>query len=149
MFLEISQNSQKNNCGRVSFLIKWSCRPQAYNFVKKRLWYRYFPMNFAKFLRTPFCRTAPDDYFWSEIKRSVYHHWSHFHLYLISIRPRILDSFNILDTTLKIGITWSFILRYIIATTSLWFPVDTGRKLNVLCTFNLRPVSTGLCVCDW
>ena len=21
-------------------------------------------------------------------------------------------------------------------------PVDTGRKLNVLCTFNLRPVST-------
>ena len=22
------------------------------------------------------------------------------------------------------------------------FPVDTGRKLNVLCTFNLRPVST-------
>ena len=24
------------------------------------------------------------------------------------------------------------------------FPVDTGRKLNVLCTFNVRPVSTGL-----
>ena len=24
------------------------------------------------------------------------------------------------------------------------FPVDTGCKLNVLCTFNLRPVSTGL-----
>ena len=24
------------------------------------------------------------------------------------------------------------------------FPVDTGRKLNVLCTFNLRPVSAGL-----
>ena len=22
-------------------------------------------------------------------------------------------------------------------------PIDTGRKLNVLCTFNLRPVSTG------
>ena len=22
-------------------------------------------------------------------------------------------------------------------------PADTGRKLNVLCTFNLRPVSTG------
>ena len=25
------------------------------------------------------------------------------------------------------------------------FPVDTGRKLNVLCTFNLRPLSTELC----
>ena len=22
-------------------------------------------------------------------------------------------------------------------------PMDTGQKLNVLCTFNLRPVSTG------
>ena len=22
-------------------------------------------------------------------------------------------------------------------------PVDTGRKVNVLCTFNLHPVSTG------
>ena len=26
----------------------------------------------------------------------------------------------------------------------LHFPVDTGRKLNVLCKFNLRPVSTVL-----
>ena len=25
-------------------------------------------------------------------------------------------------------------------------PVDTGRKLNVLCTFNLRPVSTEMTV---
>ena len=24
------------------------------------------------------------------------------------------------------------------------FPVDTGRKMNVLCSFNLRFVSTGL-----
>ena len=27
------------------------------------------------------------------------------------------------------------------------FPVDTGRKLNVHKTFNLRPVSTGLDFC--
>ena len=39
LFLEISQNSQKNTCARVSFL-------------KKRLWHRWFPMNFARFLRT-------------------------------------------------------------------------------------------------
>ena len=38
-FLEISQNSQENACTRVSFL-------------KKRLWHRLFPVNFAKFLRT-------------------------------------------------------------------------------------------------
>ena len=26
---------------------------------------------------------------------------------------------------------------------TLYYPIDTSRKLNVLCTFNLRPVSTG------
>ena len=33
---------------RVSFLIKLQA------FIKKRLWHRYFSVNFAKFLRTPF-----------------------------------------------------------------------------------------------
>ena len=39
---ELLQNSQENTCARASFLIK------------KRLWYMCFPVNFAKFLRTPF-----------------------------------------------------------------------------------------------
>ena len=42
LFLRISQNSQENTCARVSFLIK------------KRLRHRCFPVNFAKFPRTPF-----------------------------------------------------------------------------------------------
>ena len=42
VFLEISRNSQENTCGRVSFLLK------------KRLWHRCFPLNFAEFLRTSF-----------------------------------------------------------------------------------------------
>ena len=42
VFLEMSQNSQENTCARVSFLLK------------NRLWHRSFPVNFAKFLRTPF-----------------------------------------------------------------------------------------------
>ena len=42
MFLEISQNLQENTCARVSF------------FIKKRLLHKCFPVNFAKFLRTPF-----------------------------------------------------------------------------------------------
>ena len=44
MFLKISQNSQKNTCARVSFLIKlqaWGLR-------------RCFPVNSAKFSRKPF-----------------------------------------------------------------------------------------------
>ena len=42
VFSELLQNSQENTCARASFLIK------------KRLWYRCFPVNFAKFIRTPF-----------------------------------------------------------------------------------------------
>ena len=52
MPLVISQNSQKSTCATVSFLIK--LQPQACNFIKKRLWQRCFPVNFAKFLRAPF-----------------------------------------------------------------------------------------------
>ena len=51
VFLEIWQNSKENTCVRVSFLI--SCRRPA-TWLKKRLWHRCFPVNFAKFLRTPF-----------------------------------------------------------------------------------------------
>ena len=32
---------------------------------KKRLWHRCFPVNFTKFLRTPFYRTPLDDWFCS------------------------------------------------------------------------------------
>ena len=34
--------------------------------LKKRLWHRCFPVNFAKVLRTPFYRTPRDDCFWTE-----------------------------------------------------------------------------------
>ena len=49
VFLEISQNSQENTYARVSFLITLRG-----NFIEKRLWHRCFPVNLAKFLRTPF-----------------------------------------------------------------------------------------------
>ena len=44
VFLNILQNSQENICARVPFLLK------------KRHWYRCFPLNFAKFLGTPFLK---------------------------------------------------------------------------------------------
>ena len=52
MFLEILQISQKNTFARASFLIKlqvWGLQ-----LYKKRDWHRCFPVNFVKFLRTPF-----------------------------------------------------------------------------------------------
>ena len=48
VFLEISRNSQENTCARVSLL---QAAPAA--LLKKRLWHSCFPVNSAKFLRTP------------------------------------------------------------------------------------------------
>ena len=53
LFLKISQNSQENTCARVSFLVKLES-----TLLKKRLWHWCFPVNFAKFFRTPFLRNT-------------------------------------------------------------------------------------------
>ena len=58
VFLEISQNSQESTCARTSFSIKLQAAAPA-TLLKKRLWHRCFPMNFAKFLRTPFSQNTP------------------------------------------------------------------------------------------
>ena len=50
----ISQNSRENT--GVSFLIK--LQASASKFIKKRFWHRCFPVNFAKFLRTPFLKNT-------------------------------------------------------------------------------------------
>ena len=49
MFLKILQNSHGNTCARV-FLNKVA----VLNFIKKRLWHRCFPVNFANFLKNTF-----------------------------------------------------------------------------------------------
>ena len=47
------QNLQENTCARVSFFLK-KLQTSAATLLKRRLWYRYFPVNFAKFLWTLF-----------------------------------------------------------------------------------------------
>ena len=54
VFLEISHNSQEKTCARFSFYINAGLTPAT--LLKKRPWQRCFPVNFAKFLRTPFSR---------------------------------------------------------------------------------------------
>ena len=56
VFLKISQISQENTCSRVSFLIE--LQAETCSFLKKILWHRCFPLNFAKFLRTPFLQNT-------------------------------------------------------------------------------------------
>ena len=48
VFLEISQNSQETPVPEAARAI----------LLKKRLWHKCFPVNFAKFLRTPFSQNT-------------------------------------------------------------------------------------------
>ena len=52
VFLEISQNSQENTCARVSFLK--SCRPQAWNFIKKKALAQVLPCEFCEISKNTF-----------------------------------------------------------------------------------------------
>ena len=59
VFLNILQNSKESTCARASFLIKLQAsglRPTT--LLKKRLWLRCFPVDFVKFLRTPYLQYA-------------------------------------------------------------------------------------------
>ena len=56
VILEIVQNSQENTCARVSFSIKLQTPA---TLLKRRLWHRCLPANFAKLLRTFFFHRSP------------------------------------------------------------------------------------------
>ena len=94
MFLKISQN-----CARVSFLIKL----QAWVLWKEKLWHRCFPVNFAKFLRTPFLWNTSDGSFWN-----------------FSCMNMILSDFQLLFIYWPIACHWS-----------LSIPLKTSEKLRL------------------
>ena len=54
VFLKISQNSQENNCARVSFSIKLAC-----NFIKKETLAQVFSCEFCKIFKNTFFRRTP------------------------------------------------------------------------------------------
>ena len=47
------------------------CQMRPATLLNKRLWHSCFPMNFAKFLRTPFYRIPPDDCFLALQKATI------------------------------------------------------------------------------
>ena len=57
MFLEISQNSQKNTCARVSFLVK--LQAWAYNFVKKDTLAQVFYCESSRISKNTFLYRTP------------------------------------------------------------------------------------------
>ena len=66
VFLEILQNSNESTCARVSFFNE-AAGQRPPTLFKKRLWHRCFPVNFTKFLRTPFVT----EHFWRLLLNTV------------------------------------------------------------------------------
>ena len=105
MFLEISQNSHENTCARVSFLIKLQALQPA-TLSKRRLWHRCFPVNFVKFLRTPFSQNTSGRLLLE--RDSLIHkvqHFHHFRFFLYSL-PRYATN-NFLEK-LEVLATFNF-----------------------------------------
>ena len=48
-----AKSTGKHLCQSLFFTKVAGLRPKACNLIKKRLWHKYFHVNFAKFLRTP------------------------------------------------------------------------------------------------
>ena len=51
MFLDISKNSQENTCEKRNLLFNKVPGLKTVTVLKKRFWYRCFPVNFLKFLK--------------------------------------------------------------------------------------------------
>ena len=64
VFLKFSQNLQKNPVPESILNKVADLRPAT--LFKKRLWHRCFPVNFAKFLRTPFLLNTSGGCFWNQ-----------------------------------------------------------------------------------
>ena len=58
VFLKMLRNLQKNNWASVSFLIKLQAVGVSFLIKLIRIWHGCFPVNFAKFLRTPFLQNT-------------------------------------------------------------------------------------------
>ena len=73
VFLIISQNSQENTCTRVFFNKNATLGPET--LLKKRLWYRCFPVNFVKFLRTLFLQNTSERLFLTALRWKHLQQW--------------------------------------------------------------------------
>ena len=101
VFLEISQNSQKNTSARVSFLNKvtgWGLQL----ILKSRLWHRCFFVNFAKFLWMPFMQNSSGRLFLNLAAFNypqINHRWMLYRLMLQSTSEySLLSVLNILSS---------------------------------------------------
>ena len=86
--------TEKHLCQNLFFNKVTGLRPAI--LLKKRLWHRCFPMNFAKFLRTPF---VTEHLWWLFWKFAIIHNWWRIFQLLTSYRtvsPIFISSWKVL-----------------------------------------------------
>ena len=86
MFSKILRNPQQNAYARVSFLIKLQLRLAP--LLKKRLWHRCFPVNFAKLWRAPFVKSTSE---WLLLWTTASETTNTKYLELIKRRPKVQE----------------------------------------------------------
>ena len=127
------QNWKKNICARVSFLLKFLI-----NFIeKKRLWHRYFPVNFATFLRIHILKNIR---FEGEFGISL----RYFHILSYSVSYIYFTSF-FSSSNLLVGLEafcWLFILLWFWIPASLLFHEFWGKTKNLKASKNFYYLHT-------
>ena len=97
MLLKISQNSQENTCARVSFFNKVAGLRSA-TLLKKRLWHKRFPVNFAKLLRAPFFNWTPlDDCFYINVAVTIWYQFLKILHFTISLHSSHSSLYGVLQ----------------------------------------------------
>ena len=134
VFLKKSQISQENPCIGVSCLIKLQAWPTTLS--KKRLWHRYFSVNFANLFANTFFIEHPQWLLLHEQKHAEMLDWKEFAL--VNKKPKILFWFidKHYGTVLKTGflrLLWSLDLEIVSAETK---PVQEKALFSVQTTWS-------------
>ena len=95
---------------RVSFLNKVAGLRRA-TLLKKRLWHRCFPVNFAKFVATPFYRTPLDDCFCKPLPANFTSHISTDKFHCSTVRQWNIHISNLSDVK-KLQVSWKAITTW-------------------------------------
>ena len=103
VLLRAFQNTLENTCAGVSFFLS-KCRLKACSFIKKRLRFRSFSVNFVKFLRTPANSCFSFDIILPKCKRIKY--LSNEFISTSKLHLRILIIFIDYSLNNMIGLTW-------------------------------------------
>ena len=138
---EISQNLQENTCPRVPFLIKLQARSAT--LFKKETLVQVFPVNFAKFLRTPFSA----EHLWTTASAVHYKIFkmSKVTLSISGIRCTFSFTTRLIASRFRWRIYSLFSLLFTHSRLMMWY--NDAMMINIMCRY-ISISFSGCCCCD-